>query len=185
MPNDPEQTADASATSEDGLSRKVVMGRVSGVFGVKGWLRIFSFTSPRTNILNYSSWYLKREGRWRKHALVAGRKHGKGIVAAIEGCDDREQAERLIGAEIAIARAQLPPTAPDEYYWTDLEGLRVETIDGRYLGRVDYLFETGANDVMVVRDESERLIPYVWGKVVCSVDLEAGLMKVAWDPGEI
>ncbi len=159
----------------------VVLGRVSGLYGVKGWLRIFSHTSPRSNILTYPSWYLRLADGWTEHEVRSGRAHGKGVVAQLKGCDDRDQAARLLQAEIAVRREQLPELPPGEFYWTDLEGLRVETTDGVDLGVIDHLFETGANDVIVVKGERERLIPYLWQTVIQSVDLERGRMIVDWD----
>jgi 16S rRNA processing protein RimM len=164
------------------LHDPVVLGRISGLFGVAGWVRIFSHTSPRENILSYSPWYLLRGGRWERLGLEEGRRQGRSVVARLSGCADRDQAALLVGCDIAVRRDQLPEAGEDEYYWTDLEGLRVRTVDGVDLGVVDHLFETGANDVVVVRGDRERLIPYLWDRVVRSVDLEAGEMTVDWDP---
>ncbi|MEO6800050.1 MAG: ribosome maturation factor RimM, partial [Rhodanobacter sp.] len=101
----------------------------------------------------------------------------------LPGVDDREQAAALIGTDIHVDREQLPPPAKDEYYWVDLEGLEVITTEDVHLGRVSHLFATGANDVVVVRDGSrERLIPFIQGSYVRSVDLSAGRMVVDWDP---
>ena len=161
--------------------RWVVLGRVSGLFGVKGWVKVFSDTAPRENILGYPHWYLQRDGEWRPYRLLDGRRQGKAVVARLQGCDDRDQAAELIGADIAIRRDQLPPARTDEFYWTDLQGLRVETLDGVDLGRVDHLFETGANDVMVIEGDRQRLIPFIDG-VIGQVDLDAGLIRVDWDP---
>ncbi len=165
-----------------GAPDMLILGRVSGIYGVKGWVRVFSHTSPRSNILSYSSWYLRQVGSWVKYKLQSGRAHGKGVVAQLKGCDDREQAAMLMQAEIAIPREQLPELQPDEFYWADLEGLKVQTTEGVDLGVVDYLLETGANDVVVVKGERERLIPYLWQDVIRSVDLKAGRMIVDWDP---
>jgi len=156
----------------------VVLGRITGVYGVRGWVRIFSDTEPRENILRYSPWYVDGEPR----KVAEGRRHGKGLVARLQGCDDRDQAAALVGREIAIRRDQLPPPSADEFYWADLEGLRVETLDGVALGEVSHLFATGANDVLVVRGERERLLPFVWGPVIADVDFGAGLIRVDWDP---
>jgi 16S rRNA processing protein RimM len=172
-----------SIVADDGSrSEPVVVGKISAVFGVRGWVKVYSYTSPPENILDYRPWYLLRDGRWRPSALADGKPHGKGLTARLEGCADRDHAAALVGAEIAVRRDQLPEPEQGEYYWTDLEGLRVETVAGVDLGRLDRLFETGANDVMVVLGERERLIPYLWGSVVRSVDLDAGLMVVDWDP---
>src|SRR6185312_1486129 len=114
---------------------------------------------------------------------VKGREQGKGMVAQLPGVDDREQAAALIGSDIYVSRDQLPPLAEGEYYWVDLEGLEVVTTEDVSLGRISHLFATGANDVVVVRDGTrERLIPFVQGSYVRSVDLSAGRMVVDWDP---
>ncbi|MCU7873521.1 MAG: ribosome maturation factor RimM [Candidatus Thiodiazotropha sp. (ex Lucinoma borealis)] len=160
----------------------IIMGRVSGLFGIRGWLKIYSHTSPRDGIVDYKTWYLKQVGNWKQYKLTAGHGQGKGVVAQLDGISDRDQAAELVDCEIAIQRTQLPELEPDEYYWTDLQGLRVVNIEGVELGVVSHLFETGANDVMVVKGERERLIPYTTGEAVQSVDLDAGILLVDWDP---
>ena len=165
-------------TDPDGY---VLLGRISGLYGVEGWVKVFSHTQPRENILRYSSWYLREDDRWVRHSLIKGRRHGKAVVAFLEGCSDRDQARALIGADIAIAREQLPRPKQGEYYWSDLIGLEVMTVNGERLGRVDYLMETGANDVLVIVGERERLVPFI-DEVITSVDLEEGRLTVDWDP---
>jgi 16S rRNA processing protein RimM len=104
-------------------------------------------------------------------------------VAKLADCNDRDAAERLRGLEIAVRRDQFSDyLAEGEYYWTDLEGMSVVTVDGQALGTVAHLFETGSNDVMVVRGDRERLIPYIWDQVVTEVDLVARQIRVNWDP---
>lgn len=162
----------------------VTLGRVSGFHGVRGWVKIHSETDPRDNIVRYSPWYLDRGQGWERQELDGGRAQGKGVVAKFAGCDDRDQATEWQGAIIAVRRDQLDDSLDEgEYYWTDLEGLEVVTVDGVVLGRIDHLFETGANDVMVVSGERERLLPYLWDQVVKEVDLENRRMVVDWDPG--
>src|SRR5690606_14411485 len=117
------------------------------VYGVKGWLRIYSYTEPRDNILQYNPWQLRLPDGWRSVEVLAGRSHGKGVIAQLAGCEDRDQAARWVEAEIAVRRAQLPATPEGEYYWRDLVGLRVVNTEGEVLGVVDHLLETGANDV--------------------------------------
>ena len=163
-------------------SKMVPLGRIAGVFGVRGWVKVHSDTAPRDNILRYSSWYLKRREDWEPHKLLDGHPQGKGLVVRLQGCDDRDQAAALVGCLIAVPRERLPALDPDEYYWSDLEGLRVVTATGAELGRVSQLFATGANDVLVVRGERERLLPFVWNRVILEVDLEGGLIRVDWDP---
>lgn len=168
----------------------IVVGKVSGLFGVKGWQKIFSETAPRENILSYSPWYLKTGEGWQAFKLKEGKVHGKGIIAHLDTCTDRDKAAILVGCQIAIRRDQLPETELDEYYWSDLVGLKVQTTQGVALGIVKSLMETGANDVLVVKTTTckpgeatqERLIPFVPGQYVLTVDLDDGLMVVDWDP---
>lgn len=171
------------ATEGDGVML-VTLGRVTGAHGLQGWIKVHSDTSPRENIANYGHLYLQERGKdWRRWKLSSGRRQGKLVLLKLKGCNDREQAEALIGAEIAIERDQLPAlTEPGDYYWTDLQGLTVVNLEGVELGRVDRLLETGANDVMVVQGDRERLIPFVWEQVVCEVDLDQGRIRVDWDP---
>ena len=162
--------------------RFINVGKISGVFGVKGWLKIFSYTEPRENILTYSPWQL-RKGEWCERLEVSGgRRQGNALVAQLDGIEDREAAARLAGCQIFIEREQLPAAGGDEYYWTDLCGLKVFNRDGQELGVVDHLLETGANDVLVVTGERERLIPFLMGNTVIKVDLAAGCLHVDWDP---
>ncbi|HEX7045687.1 MAG TPA: ribosome maturation factor RimM [Burkholderiales bacterium] len=160
--------------------RRITVGRVVGLFGVRGWVKVYSYTRPREAILQYDPWYLCLAGEWRERALAEGRMQGEGVIARLAGYEDRDTAAALVGADIAILAAQLPPTGEREYYWADLEGLRVVNLAGDELGIVSHLFETGANDVLVVRGERERLIPFA-DSVVREVDLEAGVLRVDWD----
>lgn len=159
------------------------VGEVSGVFGVKGWIKVFSFTDPRENILNYSPWYLQKGQEIKEISLVGGQRQGKLVVAALEGIEDRDAAAALSGWKILIDKQQLPAASEGEYYWADLIGLQVETTEGQYLGVVDHLLETGANDVLVVMDgEQERLIPFLQQQTVKKIDLVKRQMVVDWDP---
>ncbi|MDO9167783.1 MAG: ribosome maturation factor RimM [Methylobacter sp.] len=160
----------------------ISVGKISGVFGIKGWVKVFSFTDPRENILTYSPWLLKKDDETKTVSVVDGQLQGKTIVAQLTGVNDRNQAESLMGWDIFITQEQLPNAAKDEYYWSDLIGLQVETVDGVELGRVDSLLETGANDVIIVKGERERVIPFLQGQTIVSVDLVAGKIIVDWDP---
>jgi 16S rRNA processing protein RimM len=163
--------------------RRVLLGKIVGVFGVKGWVKIQSHTEPREALFDYRPWLLRQRGNEREIRKVEGRPQGRGLVALLPGVDTREMAETLIGTEIWVDRAALPKPGQGEYYWIDLEGLAVATVDGVELGRVSHLFATGANDVLVVRDgERERLLPFLPGDVVKQVDLEGGRITVDWDP---
>lgn len=160
--------------------KRVVLGRIAGLYGVRGWVKIVSETDPRESILRYAPWLVGPE--WAVRRVLEGRLHGKGIVARLDGCEDRDQAALLVGRDIAVTRDQLPPARADEFYWIDLEGLAVVTDQGVDLGRVDHLFSTGVNDVLVVKGERERLLPFAWGDVVKDVDFARGCIQVDWDP---
>lgn len=163
----------------------VGLGHISGVYGVRGWVRVFSSTLPREQILTYRPWYLGRPDELpaadAAPVTATGRQQGKGIVAALEGVDDRDAAAQLIGYGIYVPREALPRTAPGQYYWTDLVGLAVRTRSGEALGSVVRLMETGVHDVLVLDGGADRLIPFVPGAVVVDVDLRAGVITVEWD----
>ena len=161
---------------------RVILGKIAGVYGVRGWVKVFSETKPKENIFSYTPWQIKIDGQWQNVKVIEGKPHGKGLVAHLESYDDRDLARKLVGAEIAIDKAQLPAPAEGEYYWADLVGLKVITLDGQALGQVDQLFETGANDVLVVKGDRERLIPFVQGQYIREVDMAAGVIRVDWDP---
>lgn len=163
-------------------SDPVLLGRITGAWGVRGWVRVASDTEPAEGILAYRSWRIVRAGDSTEWRVESGRRHQGGLVVKLEGVDDRDAALALIGAEVAVQRAQLAPPGEHEYYWVDLLGAEVTTKEGRALGRVDRLLATGANDVLVVRGDRERLIPFIQDQVVLAVDLEAGRITVDWDP---
>jgi 16S rRNA processing protein RimM len=176
----------ASARSAD---RVVTLGRIVGLFGVQGWVKVHSYTRPPQAILGYDVWLIGKQREWHRRQLREGRQQGRGIVALLASTSSREQASELIGADIGVSVEQLPALPEGEYYWADLEGLRVVNLDGVTLGVVSHLLETGANDVIVVVPEvgsaaapsaaQDRLIPYV-RDVVKQVDLESGVMRVDW-----
>ena len=165
-------------------TKLIHVGDIAGVFGVKGWVKVFSLTEPRENILNYSPWVLKKGNELKEAVVLDGRKQGKSVVASIEGVADRDLAATYDGWEILIHKHQLPTSQNGEYYWADLVGLSVETELGVNLGQVDHLIETGANDVLVIVDEEkqERLIPFLQGQVVKKIDLDTSTMIVDWNP---
>jgi len=164
-------------------SELINVGDIVGVFGVKGWVKVFSLTDPRENIISYSPWILKKGNEVKQVELVNGKRQGKSVVALIEGVSDRNDAELLCGWEILINKSQLPETEDGVYYWADLIGLSVETEQGVSLGKVDSLLETGANDVLIVKDdEQERLIPFIHKQVIKSVDFDGRQIIVDWDP---
>ncbi len=161
---------------------RIILGKIVGLYGVRGWVKVYSHTNPRENIFSYGPWLVKLRGQWQRMEVVDHRPQGKGLIARLEGYDDREQARTLLGSEVAVLRSQMPAAAEGEYYWADLVGLEVVTEEGARLGRVDHLIATGANDVLVVEGERQRLIPFVQGRYVTAVDLEEGEIRVDWDP---
>ena len=164
----------------------IVLGKITSVHGVRGEVKIYSFTDPIDNLLDYRHWTLKRDGEVKQVELVSGRLQGRVLVAKLKGLDDREVARTYAGFDICVPRALLPELEDGEYYWHQLEGLKVIDLQGQLLGRLDHLLETGSNDVMVVKpcpgslDDRERLLPYT-EQCVQKVDLAAGEMRVDWD----
>lgn len=164
-------------------SRPLLLGRIVGVHGIAGEVRIESYTEPRMQLFQYQPWLITTPGGQQQLSGCSGREQGKGMIARLPGVTDRDAAAALIGTEILVDRASLPAAAPGEYYWADLQGMRVETPDGVPLGEVTRVFATGANDVLVVRDaERERLIPFIVDMYITRVDLATGCIVADWDP---
>jgi len=163
--------------------RRLLLGRIVGVYGVAGWVKLESHSEPRLRIFNYQPWLLKTAQAEHEVEGCHGRAQGKGIVAALPSVTNRDQAAALVGAEVWVWRSALPKIKNDEVYWTDLEGSEVVTTLGISLGHVSHIFATGANDVIVVRDaERERLIPFVSGQFVHDINLDMRRITVDWDP---
>ncbi|MCK9237592.1 MAG: ribosome maturation factor RimM [Thiopseudomonas sp.] len=164
----------------------VVVGKIGAVHGVRGEVKIHSFTEPVDNLLDYPQWTLRREREIKQIELASARFQGKGLVAKIKGVDDREIARTYAGFEICVPRSDFPELEEGEFYWYQLIGLQVITQDQQLLGRVDHLLETGANDVLVVKpcagslDGRERLLPYT-DQCVIAIDLAQGIISVEWD----
>jgi len=162
--------------------KSILLGRIHGAFGVRGELKLESFTDPLRAILRYQPWTLRRANGSESIVEDAkGRETAKGLVATLPDIEDRDAAEALRGAEVWVPRSVLPPPAPGEYYWVDLEGLRVVNVEGVDFGVVSHLFSTGSNDVLVARGERERLIPFLEPDYIRSVDFDAGVVTVDWD----
>jgi 16S rRNA processing protein RimM len=159
----------------------ITLGKISGVFGIKGWVKVYSSTATREAILDYSPWLLKVGAEWKAYTVINGQIQGKAIVAQLDGVDNRDLAEKLVGCTVAISREQLKPLRNNEYYWADLLGLEVVNTQGQAFGKVDSLFETGSNDVLVVQGERERLVPWIMHQVIRSVDLNEKRIVVDWD----
>lgn len=162
------------------MDSRLVVGRVSGVFGTRGWLKVQSYTRPRENLLGYKPWSLLYDGQWREFELAEGRRHHGGLIVLLSGFTEREQAATMVRCDIAVPRSELPGAPPGEYYWADLIGLKVANASGDALGEVTGLIETNAHDVLRVSGERERLIPFVTAVYVLEVDLDGGLIQVDW-----
>lgn len=166
--------------------RKLIVGRVTGVYGVKGFVRVFSEMTPRAAIAEFAELYwtaVRPAGvpvQWQRVAVAEGRAHGPGVVLRFDGVNERDGAAAWMGRTLAIDRDWLPELDDGEVYWADLIGLEVVNRQGETLGRVARLFETGANDVVVVQGDRERLIPWVRGRFVDEVDLTSGVLRVDW-----
>ena len=173
------------AREQQGL---VTMGRIGRVYGIKGWLKLMSYTEPMENILEYHHVQALMNGRWQPLEMDQGRVHGKGLVAHFVGYDDPDAAKLLTGVELAVLPQELPPLQAEDFYWHELVGMRVVTNTGQFLGTVARMMETGANDVLVVQpaqgsmDTRERLIPYLPGRVVTQVSREERCIQVDWEP---
>lgn len=171
-------------------AEKVLLGKVTGVYGLKGWVKVHSDTLPRENIIHYRQWMMERGGEWSVVGVTGGRPQGKTIVAQLEGVSTPEEAGGYIGASIAVLRSAMPALAEGEYYWADLTGMHVVTVEGVDIGKVVRLFETGANDVVVIADErgdpttsgSEILVPWLVPDVITDVNMESRVVTIDWDP---
>ncbi len=176
-------------------SSALTAGKITGAYGIKGWVKIHSYTSPGENLFDFGEWTLKGRGGRNTEQPVhfdEWRRQGKGMIAHIRGVDDRDLAESYRGLEILVKADSLPDLEEGDYYWHQLEGLEVwarepgSSAERVLLGRVNYLLETGANDVLVIKasegsiDDQERLVPYLPGDTVVSVDLERKRIEVDW-----
>lgn len=161
----------------------IVVGKIGASFGVSGWVKIHTYTEFDANILQYSPWFLNEPDQPEKTIDIEdGRTHGNGIIVKFKDFNSPEAVRLLTGKLVRIKRSQLPDLKPEEYYWSDLEGLTVINQDGETLGKIIYLIETGANDVIIVKGDSELAIPYLPGVVVLKVDLKKHEMHVNWEP---
>ena len=171
-------------------NNRIVMGKLGSTYGIRGWLKVFSYTDNAESIFDYSPWYLNQKGKWVEYKVESWKRHGQGYVCKLAGLDVREDAQLMTNFEIAIDPASLPELSEDEFYWRELFGMQVFTTKGYDLGKVTDLLETGSNDVLVIKanlkdafGQKERLVPYLEEQVVKKVDREARRIEVDWDPG--
>lgn len=170
-------------------AERVVVGKITAAHGIKGWVKVHSFTEPSDAILDYQGWQVQRGQQLTELEVLASQPQGKGLIVKLKHCDDRNLAESFAGLDISVARSELPQLDAGEYYWSDLIGLSLTNQDGVNLGVLTAFMETGANDVMIVKapdddawQQKERLLPYLPEQVIVSVDLVNRQMKVDWDP---
>ncbi|WAJ71237.1 ribosome maturation factor RimM [Catenovulum adriaticum] len=166
----------------------IVVGRLGAVYGIKGWLKVSSFTDEPESIFSYSPWSVGRDKLWQEVNIVEWRRHNKGLIVKLENVDVREKAQLLTGMDICVSPEQFPDLSEDEYYWRDLVGLSVVNLNGYNMGVVKSLLETGSNDVLVVKGNtndafsiSERLIPLIEDQVIKSIDTDTKLITVDWE----
>jgi 16S rRNA processing protein RimM len=172
------------------INKEVILGKVGAVYGIKGWLKIHSFTDDQEAILDYFPWSLKLGNKVQSVEITDWRKHNNGLVVKVAGIDDRDIAQKLVGSEIFVSEDALSDLPEGEFYWRDLIGMAVVTDKGYDLGHVSDIMETGANDVLVVKanlkdgfGKKERLIPYLMDQVILSISAEDKQICVDWDPG--
>jgi len=165
-----------------------VLGKITTAFGIKGWVKVYSYTEPMTNILEYPIWHIRKNGQWQEFKVLQGKPQGKGLVASLQGITDRDLALSLHQCEVGVPEEALPELEEDEHYWFQLIGLKVVNTDGVVLGQVKELFDSGGgNQVLTVTpcegsiDKQQRLLPFV-DQYILEVDLDGSVIQVDWDP---
>ncbi|CAH0532793.1 Ribosome maturation factor RimM [Vibrio stylophorae] len=168
----------------------IVVGKLGATYGIRGWLKVFSFTENPESIFDYQPWFVKAQGESVVYSVEDWKRHNQGLVAKLAGLEQREDAQALTNAEILVPADVLPALPEDEFYWRDLMGMNVVNTKGYNLGTVKDILETGSNDVLVVEanlkdafGKKERLIPFLPEQVILNVDLAAQRIEVDWDPG--
>ena len=168
---------------------KVVVGKFGATYGIRGWLKVFSYTDDTEGIFEYRPWFVKQQGKWVEYQVESWKRHNKGMVVKLAGLDVREDAHLLTNFDIAINPSSLPELPEDEIYWRELFGMQVVTTSGYHLGEITDVFETGSNDVLVVTanlndafGQKERLIPFLTEQVIKQIDRDAQRIEVDWDP---
>jgi 16S rRNA processing protein RimM len=167
----------------------VVLGKLGASYGIKGWMKITTYTDSVEGIFDYSPWLIKEKGEWREAKVLQWRFQGKAVVAEIEGVTTREHAQELTNCEIGITPEQMGELPEDEFYWRDLIGCEVVNTNGYNMGKVQEIVETGSNDVLLVKanakdgfGKTERMIPFVTEQFIKQVDLTAKQILVDWEP---
>lgn len=166
-------------------SNLVVMGRIVAPYGVFGWLKVLPDTETMDSLFDYDTWWVGKDDNWRELDVIEAKVHNDVLVVKLQGIDDRDAAFACKGKQVAVPRDALPEAAENEYYWSNLIGLMVRNKQDVVFGQIADVFETGANDVIVVNGgqlsgERERLIPFT-PDVILDVNLAAKTMLVDWD----
>lgn len=162
----------------------IELGNISGFFGVKGWVKIYSYTRPRDGIKQYQQFYCGDSKKPISFTQI--KTSGKSLIGHIDGVNTRDTAQSYLGQSLAVKASDLPKLT-NEYYWHELIGLTVTNQQGQQLGTITEMMETGANDVMVIKNTAgeETLIPYAMSLFVLSVDVDKGEMQVNWELDEV
>ena len=166
----------------------IEIGKFGAVYGIKGWLKVHSYTDDPESIFQYKPLLMKSNGAFQEVTITEWKRHNKGFVAKVAGYDVREEVQALVGLDLLVDPSGLPELETD-YYWRDLVGCQVNTDKGYHLGVVTDLMETGSKDVLVVKANSndafgqkERLIPFIEEQVILNVDITGQLITVNWEP---
>lgn len=170
----------------------VVMGRIVAPYGIFGWLKVQTSTESIDSLLDYPDWWLGRDDNstqpgiknspWQKYTVETAKVHNDTLLVKLKGVNDRDAALALKSKHVAVPREEFPEADEGEYYWSDLIGLNVTNQQGIVLGVISDVFETGANDVIVVKDPKdgkERLLPFV-DQTILEVSIAEKTMLVDW-----
>ena len=162
--------------------KKILVGKISNPHGIKGWVKVISFTDPIENILSYKQWIISDKETEKTYYLEDFRVQGNKIVIKLENVNDRNDADLLKNLQIQVNRSDLPELDQNSYYWEDLVDFNVIDIKGNHVGKVDSLFRTGSNDVLVIIDETKErlLVPFIMEEVIKYVDLDKELISIDW-----
>jgi 16S rRNA processing protein RimM len=161
----------------------VILGEITGVQGLRGWLKVFSHTRPLDNIFQFKNWQLKSDsGKIISRTVLEHKHQGKKLLVKMQDVDDRTTAEELVGLDVCINRDQLPALT-NEHYWHDLIGLTVKDTHGVELGEIMDIMETGSNDVLLLKDSKDKSLAIPWlPEIVLEIDVEQSLLIADWEP---
>jgi 16S rRNA processing protein RimM len=180
LPSHNGESRSRNANERQGPNDLVVMGRITAPFGIRGWVKVHPYTAEVGGLTGYPRWWIgSDESGWREHAVERAEAHADSVAAKLAGCEDREAAALYRGREVAVRRSEFPAAAENEFYWSDLVGLKVVNEQDEDLGTVARILETGANAVLAVEGDRERLIPFT-EEVIRNVDLPGGVIRVDW-----